>query len=337
MTPEQLGRLFEAFSQADASTTRKYGGTGLGLAISRKFCQLMGGDLTVTSEVGKGSTFSFTLPAMVPDVTAVKEMKPAQPSAPVVRVPAGATTVLVIDDDPAVCDLMTRSLTKEGFVVVCAEDGRKGLELAKQIKPTIITLDVMMPGMDGWAVLSALKNDPELATIPVIMLTVVDDKNIGFSLGADEYFTKPIDWTRLGAVLQKYRKPTDGQTVLLIEDDERTREMLRRTLQKDGWQVDEAGNGRAGLECVAARVPAMILLDLMMPEMDGFEFLNQLHERDDARHVPVVVITAKDLTPEERTRLNGEVERVLQKGAMSREDLLAQVHSLVSHRSVPRS
>ena len=218
----------------------------------------------------------------------------------------------------------------------CAEDGRKGLELAKQIKPTVITLDVMMPGMDGWAVLTAIKNDPALANIPVIMLTIVDDKNIGFSLGADEYFTKPIDWSRLSPVLQKYRKPAAGQTVLLIEDDERTREMLRRTLQKDGWQVDEAENGRAGLERVAARMPAMILLDLMMPEMDGFEFLTQLHKREDARHVPVVVITAKDLTAEERTRLNGEVERVLQKGAMSREDLLAQVRSLVSSQAPPR-
>jgi CheY-like chemotaxis protein len=338
MTPEQLGRLFEAFSQADASTTRKYGGTGLGLAISRKFCQLMGGDLTVTSEMGKGSTFSFALPVSVADSSPAKEVKPAQPAAPVVvPPPSDATTILVIDDDPAVRDLMTRSLTKEGFAVVCAENGRQGLELAAQIKPTVITLDVMMPGMDGWAVLSALKNDPALANIPVVMLTVVDDKNIGFSLGADEYFTKPIDWTRLAGVLHKYRKPASGQTVLVVEDDERMREMLRRSLEKDGWQVDEAENGRAGLERVAAQLPAMILLDLMMPEMDGFEFLTQLRRRDDARHIPVVVITAKDITPEDSVRLNGEVKRVMQKGAMSREDLLALVRSIVSNQSAPRS
>jgi signal transduction histidine kinase/DNA-binding response OmpR family regulator/ligand-binding sensor domain-containing protein len=338
MTPEQLGRLFEAFSQADASTTRKYGGTGLGLAISRKFCQLMGGELTVTSEMGKGSTFSFALPVSVPDTTPAKEAKPAQPTAPVVvPPPSDATTILVIDDDPAVRELMTRSLTKEGFAVVCAESGRQGLELARQIKPTVITLDVMMPGMDGWAVLSALKNDPALAAIPVVMLTVVDDKNIGFSLGADDYLTKPIDWTRLAGVLHKYRKPASGQNVLVVEDDEHMREMLRRSLEKDGWQVDEAENGRAGLERVAAQLPAMILLDLMMPEMDGFEFLTQLRRRDDGRHIPVVVITAKDITPEESVRLNGEVKRVMQKGAMSREDLLALVRSIVSNQSPPRS
>ena len=338
MTPEQLGKLFEAFSQADASTTRKYGGTGLGLAISRKFCQLMGGDLKVTSEMGQGSTFSFALPAQVADsegTTFITKSKPGLPPTPA-PVPVGATTILVIDDDPSVRELMTRSLTKDGFAVICAEDGRTGLALAKQIKPAVITLDVMMPGMDGWAVLTAIKHDPAIADIPVLMLTVVDDKNIGFSLGADDYFTKPIDWTRLGSVLEKYRQPASGQTVLVVEDDERMREVLRRTLEKDGWKIVEAENGRAGLERVAAELPAMILLDLMMPEMDGFEFLTQLRARADAKHLPVVVITAKDITPDEAARLNGEVARVLQKGAMSREDLLAQVRSLVSHQSAPR-
>jgi signal transduction histidine kinase/CheY-like chemotaxis protein/ligand-binding sensor domain-containing protein len=338
MTPEQLTRLFEAFNQADASTTRKYGGTGLGLAISRKFCQLMGGDMTVTSEHGRGSTFSFTLPVEVVDTTGQPAAKPAAPAAaPAARTAAPpsrkTTAILVIDDDPNVRELMTRSLTKEGFSVHCAEDGKKGLEMARQLRPAVITLDVMMPGMDGWAVLTALKNDPALAAIPVIMLTMVDDKNIGFALGASEYFTKPIDFSKLNAALQKYGQPGTGKTVLLVEDDDRTREMLQRTLQKDGWRVVEAENGRRALERVAEEMPALVLLDLMMPEMDGFGFLTEFRKRATASEVPVVVITAKDLTAKERDRLNGEVSRVLQKGATNRDELLEQIRALAAKGS----
>jgi CheY-like chemotaxis protein len=245
-----------------------------------------------------------------------------------------SSTVLVIDDDPAVHDLLQRSLAKEGFRVACASDGRTGLELARQLKPAVITLDVMMPGLDGWAVLSALKADPALATIPVVMLTIVDDKNIGFSLGAADYLTKPIDWSRLASILKKYRKPSDRQMVLVVEDDERTREMLRRTLAKEGWQVAEAENGRRGLERVVENVPALILLDLMMPEMDGFDFMQEFRKRPDCRLVPVIVITAKDLTDEERRRLNGEVARILQKSSTSREDLVAEVRDLLAHNPI---
>jgi DNA-binding response OmpR family regulator len=224
---------------------------------------------------------------------------------------------------------MVRSLGKEGLRVEVAADGRAGLELAKQLKPAVITLDVMMPGLDGWAVLTALKADPATANIPVIMLTVVDDRNIGFSLGAADYFTKPIDSQRLSAVLRKYRKPCDGQTVLVVEDDERTREMLRRSLRKEGWQTLEAVNGRDGLEKLAAGVPALILLDLMMPGMDGFDFLQELRRRAECALVPVIVITAKDLTEEDRRRLNGEVARILEKSATSTEQLLAEVRAVI--------
>ena len=238
--------------------------------------------------------------------------------------------MLVIDDDPAVRDLMSRSLGKDGFRVEVAADGKTGLEMAQRLKPTVITLDVMMPSMDGWVVLSALKADPATADIPVVMLTIEDDKNMGFALGAADYFTKPIDWQRLGAVLRKYRKPASNQTVLIVEDDERTREMLRRTLQKEGWKVAEAVNGRAGLERVAAEVPAMILLDLMMPEMDGFGFMQELRKRAECSGVPVIVITAKDLTDEDRRRLSGDVARILGKESTSREQLVAEVRQLLN-------
>ena len=330
MTSEQMGRLFESFQQADASTTRKYGGTGLGLAISKKFCQLMGGDITVTSEPAKGSTFTVTLPIHVIDPAQRPEAR--RPETPTPVQSANGVVVLVIDDDATVRELVQRSLAKDGFRVEAAADGRTGLEMARRLKPSVITLDVMMPSMDGWAVLNALKADPATAGIPVIMLTIVDDKNMGFALGAADYFTKPIDWQRLSAVLHKYRKPAAKQTVLIVEDDERTREMLRRTLQKEGWQIHEAQNGRLGLEQLSQGVPGLILLDLMMPEMDGFTFMQELRKRPDCAHVPVIVITAKDLTEEDRRRLNGDVTRILGKDSASREQIVAEVRQLLTQR-----
>ena len=334
MTPEQLSRLFQAFTQADASTSRKFGGTGLGLAISRKFCQMMGGDITVRSEHGKGSTFTITLPANVAEASSQAQLSSKDfQLAPSTRLPASATTLLVIDDDPAVHDLMRRSLEKDGFRVEVAADGQRGLELARQLKPAVITLDVMMPHIDGWAVLTALKADPALAGIPVIMLTIVDDKQMGFALGAADYFTKPIDFQRLHQVLEKYRKAAAPQKVLVIEDDATTREMLRRALEKDGWQVAEAQNGKVGLAKLDGGVPALILLDLMMPEMDGFEFMEALRRRPDSQHIPVIVITAKDLTEEDRRRLNGGVQRIIQKGAASQRQVLELVRELLAGKT----
>src|SRR5262245_65590574 len=161
------------------------------------------------------------------------------------------------------------------------------------------------------------------------MHTIVDDRNMRFALGAADYFTKPIDWPRLSVVLQKYRKPTAGQTVLIVEDDERTREMLRRTLQKEGWQIREAANGRLGLEQLTHGAPSLILLDLMMPEMDGFGFMQELRKRSDCQQVPVVVITAKDLTDDDRRRLSGEVAKVLEKSSISKDQLVAEVRSVL--------
>ena len=329
LTPDQLGRLFEAFSQADASTTRKYGGTGLGLAISRKFCRLMGGDLTVTSQPAKGSTFTVTLPAEVTEPGAAAD----RPGTLAAAIPHSALrtphfTVLVIDDDAGARDLIARALAKEGFRVEVATHGKAGLEMARALRPQVITLDVMMPGMDGWAVLTALKADPATADIPVIMLTIVDEKEVGFALGAADYFTKPIDWSRLAATLQKYRRTPDAQTVMVVEDDPQTREMLRRGLVKGEWQVLEAENGWVALEKLNGLVPAAILLDLMMPEMDGFEFMQRLRQRPAFRLVPVVVITAKDLTEEDRRRLNGGVERIIQKGPTTQQEVLEMVRSV---------
>jgi CheY-like chemotaxis protein len=239
----------------------------------------------------------------------------------------GVGTVLVIDDEPAVRDLMQRFLTKEGFRVVTAPGGEDGLKLARELKPDAITLDVMMPGMDGWAVLTALKADPAVADIPVIMLTIVDDRNLGYTLGAADYLTKPIDRDRLVTVLKKYRRDLP---VLIVDDDAVLRQLLRRILEPEGYKVVEAENGRVALDRLRAVSPSVILLDLMMPEMDGFEFVTEFRRHEAWRAIPIVVITARDLSRDDHERLNGYVEKILQKGANGRDQLLAEVRELVA-------
>ncbi len=325
MNEEQLGRLFQTFSQADASTTRKYGGSGLGLAISRHFCRMMQGDITVTSVAGQGSTFAVTLP-----MTVVAEQAAPVSAAPAIEgleLPADARSVLVIDDDPSVHDLLRRSLSKAGFHVETAASGPEGLEKARLHKPDVITLDVMMPGMDGWSVLNALKADPELAAIPVIMLTMTSEKTMGYALGAAHFLTKPVNRSEIVALLEQYRDSAERCRVLLVEDDDTTRGMMHRLLEREGVEVGEAGNGRAALEWLETHgAPGLILLDLMMPEMDGFEFVAELQRRPAFESVPVVVLSAKDITEDDRRRLNGGVERILQKGAQNTEQVLGVLH-----------
>jgi CheY-like chemotaxis protein len=323
MTTEQLTKLFKDFSQADSSTTRKYGGTGLGLSISKRFCQMMNGDITVESEQGKGSMFTVRLPAVV----MMPELGPAKPPS-TIPAPTGSL-VLVIDDDPTVHELMSRSLMREGFRVESAYSGEEGLRRAKELKPDAITLDVMMPRMDGWAVLTALKADAITSNIPVIMVTMVNDQGLGYTLGASDYLTKPIEKDKLLTVLRKYQCETDSCDVLIVEDDPGIREMMSRILQNNGWSTVEAENGRIGLDRVQDSQPGLILLDLMMPEMDGFQFIDEIAKNEAWRKIPIIVVTAMDLSPEDRERLNGQVEKILQKGAYTRDRLLNEVCSLV--------
>ncbi len=327
MSTEQMSRVFEAFSQADASTTRKYGGTGLGLAITKRFCQMMQGDITVESQPGQGSTFVIQLPTQVSTVLAdPNAFTPLE----TIILQKERNTILVIDDDPTVHDILRRSLSEEGFQVLSASGGEEGLQMAHQLRPSAILLDVMMPGMDGWAVLTSLKNDLETIAIPVIMLTFMDNKNMGYALGVSDYLIKPVDRERLVTVLKRYRRNLLPGTVLVVEDDPPTRQLLRRTMEKEGWTVAEAENGRIALEWVNNNRPELILLDLMMPEMDGFEFIIEMRKREELRSIPVVVVTAKDITLEDRLLLNGQVEKILQKGAYSREGLLVEVRDLVA-------
>ena len=334
MTAEQMAKVFEEFSQADSSTTRRYGGTGLGLAISRRLCHLLGGSIAVDSTPGVGSTFTVRLPAAAPQSAA---LAPCVPAEPIVQGPQGGRTtgkILVIDDEQTVRDLMRRFLAREGFDVVTAHDGEEGLALARQLHPALITLDVLMPGLDGWSVLQALKADPELAEIPVVMLTIVDEKNKGYALGASEYVTKPIDRERLRALLARFCEPGAERRALVVEDDEDTRRWLHHALEREGWQVSQASNGREALECLGEAPVDVILLDLMMPEMDGFEFLAERRKSQTLFRIPVIVVTAADLTEDDRRRLNGGVLQVLQKSGLTRDQLLGELRELVA-QSLP--
>ncbi len=335
MAPEQQERIFEAFTQADSSTSHKYGGTGLGLNITLTLCRMMGGDISIKSEVNKGSTFTMRVPAEIKEVS-VDAVAPAEDPDAVAAAAAGAVVddhqdlVLVVDDDPVIHDLLRRSLTSAGYQVLTASGGEDGLRLAREHRPIAITLDVLMPGMDGWAVLKALKDDPALADIPVIMTTIVDDMNMGYALGVSDYLIKPIDRERLIAVLRKYRCESLPCRALIVEDDPSTRGLLSRTLTKEGWAIAEAANGKVGLERMRERTPDVILLDLMLPVMDGFEFVREMRKVEAWRSIPVVVLTAKTLTAEDRRELDGNVQRILQKGAYSREELLREIRDLLN-------
>jgi CheY-like chemotaxis protein len=327
ISDEQIDRLFRDFSQADSSMSRRFGGTGLGLAISRRLARMMGGDIHVDSTIGVGSTFTMVLPYRTA-ASASATVGQVRPSEAAGLVGDGAT-VLVIDDDATSRDLVRRVLVAEGFDVISASGATDGLERARAIRPDLITLDVVMPGTDGWDLLRQLKADPDLSDVPVVMLTVVDEPAKGFALGASDYLSKPLHREELRAVLARHATGDRPARILVVEDDLPTRDVLRRSITNLGWSVAEAGNGREGLERFDEQHPDLILLDLMMPEMDGFEFLAELRTRAGGESVPVVVMTAAELTDDDRVALNGGAATVLAKPAHAIEELPVELRSLL--------
>jgi len=324
MTEEQKAKLFQDFTQADSSTTRKYGGTGLGLAISKRFCEMMDGSITVETKSGVGTTFVITLPARLmdehgtPAPAAEKRVSPGQEA-------ASRPTVLVIDDDAVVRDLLERTLEKEGYRVELTSSGDAGIQRAREVCPAAIILDVLMPRKDGWSVLKDLKADPELARIPVIMYTMVEEKKFGFAIGAAGYLIKPVEREKILEVLKRVQKNAAGDSVLIIDDDTVMRERCSFLLEKEGWHVVQAANGVQALSMIGERRPGLILLDLMMPEMDGFEFLDILRSKEEWTGIPVIIVTAKDLTNDEREQLRGSAHRIVEKGSSSPEDIVRQL------------
>ena len=329
MNSEQQARLFERFTQADASTTRKFGGTGLGLSITKAFAAMLGGDIAVASEEGRGTTFTMSVPACIAGTN-----DEAEPNGRAGFASSDEASrqgvVLVVDDDPATRELLTRFLERDGFEVVAALDGREGLDMARAIRPRVMLLDVTMPQMDGWSVLRALRGDPDLGDTPVIMVTVLDEQNLAFSLGATDYLQKPVDWDELHAVMERFRPREHEGPLLVIDDDADTRVRMSARLAREGWRVATAENGRAGLAAVAAERPGLILLDLMMPEMDGFAFLRTLRAKPEWGSIPVVVLTAKDVDGEDRRRLAGRADCLLRKGQVGIDDLPDLLRPFVS-------
>ena len=322
MTAEQVGRLFQRFTQADETTTRKFGGTGLGLALSRAFARLLGGDIIAESQEGQGTCFTLRLPATAPER---QEMEEADADIGAGPSEGQGDLVLVVDDEASQRDLMTRFLRRQGFAVQTAADGTAGLELARTLLPRVILLDVMMPGIDGWSVLNALKADPVTEAIPVVMVSFVADPGMSAALGATDAVPKPVDWARLKSVMEKFRAA--GGDVLVVDDDAEMRERLRSVLEKNGWTVREAGNGAEALARVTDASPHLILLDLTMPVMDGFSFLHRLRRMPGCADIPVVVLSARDVTRAERERLDG-ADRILKKGETSMRDLTAELRKL---------
>jgi signal transduction histidine kinase/CheY-like chemotaxis protein len=336
MTDKQIEGIFDSFSQADASTTRDYGGTGLGLTITRRFCRMLGGEVSVTSAPGKGAEFCVVLPINLPDKALPQPTESAasktstEPVNNNVQRRDGKALVLIVDDDPAACDLMSRYLVKEGYAVVTANRGEECLRLAEELRPDVITLDVQMPEMDGWTVLSRLKSSKELGAIPVVLVTILDESNLGYTLGAADYINKPIDRGALAALLRQYVDTATSNAVLILDDHDETRALLRRNVENAGFRAVEATDGLEGLERLNEVEPAIILLDLMMPRMNGFEFLEALRGQARWRSIPVIVITSKDLSQEEWRKLNQVAQKVLQKGSYSLGELAAEVQMLTT-------
>ncbi|OUD16253.1 response regulator [Thioflexithrix psekupsensis] len=326
MTLEQQNKLFRPFMQADASTTRRYGGTGLGLTISRQFAEMMGGSITTASEFGQGSCFTVQLPTQVSLVQAYSESLKQTES-----LLEGDGIVLVIDDDLIVRELLKNYLGKLGYSVAVAADGSEGLNLARKLRPDAILLDVKMPGMDGWNVLSQLKADTLLADIPVIMTSIEDNRNMGYALGATDYLIKPVSRQQLANILDKYHIHQDETPlVMVIEDDPVTQERLSAGLKQQGWRVFKAENGQVALEHLNERKPVLILLDLLMPVMDGFEFLQHLRQHPQWQDIPVIVLTSTKLSAKDHEELNGYVESIVKKENYCSHDLLDRIRVLVS-------
>lgn len=329
---DRQSNVFELFNQGDNSSTRKHGGTGLGLALSQRFCQMMGGSISVESVPSQGSCFTVRLPVDVIDhqvsaVLATPEPPEPQPTNRPSNLSDRSSLVLVIDDDRTVRDLMVETLNREGYRVVTTWGSEEGLRLARELRPDLIILGLLMPSVDSWAMLFTFKADPTLADIPVIMMTIANDKQLGFTLGVSESLTKPVDFKRLAMLLRQFRGHQPNAAIgriLLIEEDATTSQIVQRLLEKEGWAVTIEST-QVTVETVVQLQPDFIVLDLMPPEMKGLGLVAKLRHHELCQTLPIMVITTRDITREDRLWLNDYIETLFHQGHYSRDRSLTQI------------
>jgi CheY-like chemotaxis protein/anti-sigma regulatory factor (Ser/Thr protein kinase) len=333
---EALERIFEAFQQVDASTTRRYSGTGLGLSISRHLARLLGGDVTAKSTVGVGSTFTITLPLHYGGAPPVPVALSTVPSEVTDTQPEDGPVVLAIDDDPNVIYLLQENLAEAGYRVVGATNGEEGLYKAQALKPYAIILDILMSPKDGWQVLHELKSDPNTRDIPVIVLSIVDNKELGYRLGAFDYLVKPFDQETVLNILARLaplQAESDQACLLVVDDDPQVVDLVCQLLEDEECQIRSAADGQEALEAISQQPPDIILLDLLMPRLDGFGVIEHLQHSSQHRDIPIIILTAKTLAADELVRLQQRVSKVMLKQGLERETLLQELrHALQVYR-----
>ena len=319
---DNMEHIFEEFTQVDASTTRKVGGTGLGLPISRHFVEMHKGQIWVDSKPGQGSTFSFAIPINpISEISETTDDRTATNGKP-----SQGKTIVAIDDDPGVINLYKRFLEKRNYNIVAINNAKDVVARVKADAPSAILLDILMPDKDGWQVLKELKQDALTKDIPVIICSIISDKNKGFDLGAADYLTKPIVESELVNALKHIDEQQKEQIKVLVIDDKADDILLiRRMLEAHNYQIIEASNGKDGLDLVQSRTPDLIILDLSMPEMDGFAVVEALKIDEDSRDIPIIIVSAKQPTQAEHESLTGQVEVLLHKGIFTESELVQVV------------